>query len=30
MRVFLDANILFSAAKPAGAVRALVRLLFDR
>jgi len=30
MRVFLDASILFSAAKSAGAVRALVRLLLDR
>ena len=30
MRVFLDANILFSAAKSDGAVRALVSLLFDR
>lgn len=30
MRVFLDANILFSAAKADGAVRALVRLLLDR
>ena len=30
MRVFLDANILFSAAKSAGAVRALVSLLLDR
>lgn len=30
MRVFLDANILFSAAKSDGAVRALVRLLLDR
>lgn len=30
MRVFLDANILFSAAKSDGAVRALVRLLVDR
>lgn len=29
MRVFLDANILFSAAKTAGAVRALVRRLLD-
>jgi predicted nucleic acid-binding protein len=29
MRVFLDANILFSAAKSDGAVRALVRLLLD-
>ncbi|HEY7787162.1 MAG TPA: DNA-binding protein, partial [Casimicrobiaceae bacterium] len=27
MRVFLDANILFSAAKTAGAVRELLRLL---
>jgi predicted nucleic acid-binding protein len=30
MRVFLDANILFSAAKSDGAVRALVRLLVQR
>lgn len=30
MRVFLDANILFSAAKSDGAVRALVRLLLER
>jgi len=30
MRVFLDANILFSAAKSNGAVRALLRLLVDR
>lgn len=30
MRVFLDANILFSAAKSDGAVRALVRLLIER
>jgi len=30
MRVFLDANILSSAAKSDGAVRALVRLLLDR
>ena len=30
MRVFLDANILFSAAKSDGAVRALVRVLLDR
>jgi len=30
MRVFLDANILFSAAKSDGAVRALVRMLLDR
>jgi predicted nucleic acid-binding protein len=30
MRVFLDANILFSAAKSDGAVRALVNLLLDR
>lgn len=29
MRVFLDANILFSAAKSDGAVRRLLRLLFD-
>ena len=29
MRVFLDANILFSAAKSDGAVRELVRLLLD-
>ncbi|MCU0965458.1 MAG: PIN domain-containing protein [Burkholderiaceae bacterium] len=29
MRVFLDANILFSAAKSDGAVRALVRWLLD-
>ena len=29
MRVFLDANILFSAAKSDGAVRALLRLLLD-
>lgn len=30
MRVFLDANVLFSAAKSDGAVRALLRLLLDR
>ena len=30
MRVFVGANILFSAAKTDGAVRALVRLLLDR
>lgn len=30
MRVFLDANILFSAAKTDGAVRALVRLLVEQ
>lgn len=30
MRVLLDANILFSAAKSDGAVRALVSLLCDR
>lgn len=30
MKVFLDANILFSAAKTDGAVRALLRLLLDR
>jgi uncharacterized protein len=30
MRVFLDANILFSAAKSGGAVRHLLRLLLDR
>jgi hypothetical protein len=30
MRVFLDAHILFSAAKSDGAVRALLRVLFDR
>ena len=30
MRVFLDANILFSAAKSDGALRALLRLLLDR
>ena len=29
MRVFLDAHILFSAAKSAGAVRELLRLLLD-
>lgn len=29
MRVFLDANILFSAAKSAGAVRELLRMLLD-
>jgi len=29
MRVFLDVNILFSAAKSAGAVRALLHLLRD-
>lgn len=29
MRVFLDANILFSAAKSDGAVRALLHLLLD-
>lgn len=30
MRVFLDANILFSAAKTDGAVRALLRLMLER
>lgn len=30
MRVFLDANILFSAAKADGAVRQLVNLLFGK
>jgi len=30
MKVFLDANILFSAAKTDGAVRAMLRLLLDR
>ena len=30
MRVFLDANILFSAAKSNGAVRALMRLLIEQ
>ncbi|MFM1990745.1 MAG: hypothetical protein RJA99_3702 [Pseudomonadota bacterium] len=30
MRVFLDANILFSAAKSDGAVRSLLRLLVER
>ena len=30
MRVFLDANILFSAAKSDGAVRHLLRLLLER
>ena len=30
MRVFLDANILFSAAKSDGAVRGLLRLLLER
>lgn len=30
MRVFLDANVLFSAAKSDGAVRLLVRALLDR
>lgn len=30
MRVFLDANILFSAAKSDGAVRQLLRLLLER
>lgn len=30
MRVFLDANVLFSAAKSDGAVRALLRLLQTR
>ncbi len=29
MRLFLDANILFSAAKTAGAVRELLRLLLE-
>lgn len=29
MRVFLDANVLFSAAKSDGAVRQLLRLLLD-
>lgn len=30
MRVFLDANILFSAAKTDGAVRELLRMLLER
>jgi predicted nucleic acid-binding protein len=30
MRVFLDANVLFSAAKTDGAVRALLRLMLER
>lgn len=30
MRVFLDANVLFSAAKSDGAVRSLLRQLVDR
>jgi hypothetical protein len=30
MRVFLDANMLFTAAQSDGAVRALQRLLLDR
>ena len=30
MRVFLDANILFSAAKSDGAIRSLVSLVHDR
>ena len=30
MRVFLDANVLFSGAKSDGAVRALLRLLIER
>lgn len=30
MRVFLDANILFSAAKSDGGVRAMLQLLVDR
>ncbi len=30
IRVFLDANILFSAARSDGAVRALVSVLLDR
>lgn len=30
MRVFLDANVLFSAAKTDGAVRQLLRLLHER
>jgi predicted nucleic acid-binding protein len=30
MKAFLDANILFSAAKSDGAVRALLRLLLER
>lgn len=30
MRVFLDANILFSAAKSDGAVRARVRMLVEQ
>lgn len=29
MRVFLDANILFSAARSDGAIRQLLKLLFD-
>ena len=30
MRIFLDANILFSAAKSDGAIREFLRLLADR
>ena len=30
MRIFLDANILFSAAKSSGAIRTLVRMLADQ
>ena len=30
MRIFLDANVLFSAAKSDGAVRLLINLLLDR
>ena len=30
MRVFLDANVLFSAAKSDGAIRQLLRLLLER
>ena len=30
MRVFVDANVLFSAAKSDGAVRRLLRLLLER
>lgn len=30
MRIFLDANVLFSAAKSAGAVRALLAMLMER
>ncbi|MFO1510868.1 MAG: PIN domain-containing protein [Steroidobacteraceae bacterium] len=29
MRIFLDANVLFSAAKSAGAMRAMLELLLD-